>query len=448
MVSAIRFAELYIVLAAALHLVTILAVGFRAAWERRPLRFPPDSPGVTILRPVCGLENHIEATLASAFQLNYPRYEILFCVASAGDPIVAVVKRLMAVQPKVPARLLVGDDRISINPKLNNIVKGWEAAAYGWIVMADSNVLMPPDYIERLLTHWDRRTGIVSAPPVGAAPDGISAELECGFLNTYQARWQLAADAFGLGFAHGKTMLWRREILDGAGGTRALASQPAEDAAGTQLVRDLGLRARLVPNPFPQPLGKRRFVEVWKRQLRWARLRRVSFGLYFYPEILSGGFLPLCIAIVLAALGALPIGLAAAFAVVWYGTEALLAATMRWPLFGALDPALDRARPDAPLALARRHLRRGLRLARQRDACAPPRGRRASAGGRVERQRRVLGSEPERLGDQLVGIAARGVFVRDRHNHHFVRTVLSRDRLDVAPHLLRRPGDAAALAVE
>jgi ceramide glucosyltransferase len=332
MVSVIRFAELYLVLAAALHFVTILAVRFRAARERQPLRFPPDASGVTILRPVCGIENHIEATLASAFRLTYPRYEILFCVASPGDPIVAVVNRLIAAHPEVPARLLVGDDRISINPKLNNIVKGWEAAAHGWIVMADSNVLMPPDYIERLLTHWDHRTGIVSAPPVGAAPDGIWAELECGFLNTYQARWQLAADAFGLGFAHGKTMLWRRETLDGAGGIRALAAQPAEDAAGTQLIRDLGLRARLVPNPFPQPLGKRRFVEVWKRQLRWARLRRVSIGLYFYPEILSGGFLPLCIAAVLAALGALPIGLAAAFAVFWYGAEALLAATLRWPL--------------------------------------------------------------------------------------------------------------------
>ena len=89
MVSVIRFAELYLVLAAALHFVTILAVGFRAARERRPLRFPPDAPGVTILRPVCGIENHIEATLASAFRLTYPRYEILFCVASAGDPIVA-----------------------------------------------------------------------------------------------------------------------------------------------------------------------------------------------------------------------------------------------------------------------------------------------------------------------------------------------------------------------
>ena len=53
------------------------------------------------------------------------------------DPVIPLIRRLMAEHPKVPARLLVGDDRISINPKLNNLVKGWNAADHDWIVMAD-----------------------------------------------------------------------------------------------------------------------------------------------------------------------------------------------------------------------------------------------------------------------------------------------------------------------
>ena len=297
-----------------------------------PRPAPEDAPGVTIVRPVCGIENHIEATLLSGFRLTYPRYEVLFCVASGHDPIIPLVHRLMAAHPRVSARLLIGDDRISINPKLNNIAKGWESASYDWVIMADSNVLMPADYIECLLAHWGPGTGIVSSPPIGSAPDGIWAELECGYLNTYQGRWQLAADAFGLGFAHGKTMLWRRDILEAAGGIRALAAKPAEDAAGTQLMRARGLRARLVPRPFPQPLGRRHFIEVWRRQLRWARLRRVSFGLYFYPEIFSGGFPPLCTAGALVAAGALPATPVLLFAALWYGAEAALAAAMDWPL--------------------------------------------------------------------------------------------------------------------
>ena len=63
-----------------------------------------------------------------------------------------------------------------------------------------------------MLAAWQPGTGLVSSPPVGSAPAGLWAELECAFLNTYQVRWQCFADSIGLGFAQGKTMLWRREF--------------------------------------------------------------------------------------------------------------------------------------------------------------------------------------------------------------------------------------------
>jgi ceramide glucosyltransferase len=34
------------------------------------------------VRPLCGIDNFAEDTLRSTFGLSYPRYEILFCVAS------------------------------------------------------------------------------------------------------------------------------------------------------------------------------------------------------------------------------------------------------------------------------------------------------------------------------------------------------------------------------
>src|SRR6266404_950760 len=111
-------------------------------------------PPVSIVRPVCGLDNFLEETLRTSFELDYPRYEIIFCVASMRDPAIAVVQQLIAAHPQSHARLLIGDDRVSQNPKLNNCVKGWRAAKHDWIVMADSNVLMPRDYIRRLLAAW------------------------------------------------------------------------------------------------------------------------------------------------------------------------------------------------------------------------------------------------------------------------------------------------------
>ncbi|PWT85907.1 MAG: ceramide glucosyltransferase, partial [Proteobacteria bacterium] len=260
---------------------------------RRRTESPDVLPGISIIRPVCGIDNFARETLSSGFQLDYPDYELLFCVAAAGDPVVPLVQTLIAAHPHVPARLLVGNDPVSPNPKLNNTVKGFRAARHRWIVMADSNVLMPPDYLQQLLSAWRPDCGLVCSPPAGGAPRGLWAELECAFLNTYQARWQCFADSIGLGFAQGKTMLWRRDILEAGGGIEALGDELAEDAAATKLVRRQGLRVRLVDAPFLQPLGRRTAVEVWQRQLRWARLRRDTFRVFFLPELLAGGLPPL-----------------------------------------------------------------------------------------------------------------------------------------------------------
>ncbi len=325
--------------------IVIAILRLRRSKSRESLSRP--FPPVSLVRPLCGIDNYAADTLASTFELDYPRYEILFCVASAKDPVVPLVDALFAKHAKANARLLVGDDRVSTNPKLNNVHKGWRAAAHQWIIIADSNVLMPRDYVQQLLASWHADTGLVASPPIGASPEGIWAEIECAFLNTYQARWQYMADAFGFGFAQGKTMLWRRADLEYAGGIGALAKEIAEDAAATKIVRDAGLKVRLVNKPFAQPLGRRSGAEVWHRQLRWARLRRASFLPYFLPEILSGGMLPM-IAVAFVAHGdnfsmALSV---CAFAALWYGGELILAAAAGWhisalhPLYGLVRDLL------------------------------------------------------------------------------------------------------------
>ncbi len=294
---------------------------------------PKDAPSVTIVQPLCGVETFSRETLRSIFALDYPSYEIVFCLASGDDPIAPLVRGAIAANPNFPARLLIGDDRISANPKLNNVVKGWKAARYDWVIIADSNVLMPADYIQRLLARWRPDSGIVCAPPIGSRPENFAAEIECAFLNTYQARWQYAGKSCGYGFAQGKTMLWRRDILEAGGSIEALAAEIAEDAAATKLIRAQGFNAHLVDRPFQQPLGKRRLRDVWSRQLRWARLRRVTFPFFFAPEILTTSLLTFIAAAVAAPVfGVDPIVGAVLAAVFCYGAEAILAFAAGWPL--------------------------------------------------------------------------------------------------------------------
>nr|WP_246776632.1 ceramide glucosyltransferase [Microvirga sp. VF16] len=317
-----------------LTLINLISIILAALRIRAPSRqAPPDEPvePVTIIRPVCGLEPCIEQTLASGFVLDYPRYELIFCVARSDDPVVPLIRKLMANHPGIASRLLVGDDRISPNPKLNNCVKGWDATRSEWVILADSNVLMPRDYIQQMLMKWKSDTGLVCSTPIGSQPRGFWAEVECAFLNSLQARWQYAGESLGLGFAQGKSMLWRRSFLEAQGGIRMLAAEIAEDAAATKLVREAGLQVHLVPTPFEQPLGIRTARQVWIRQARWARLRRVTFPLFFAPEILISGVLPLLAGAYAAggdefSLLATLIGVAA----LWYGGEFMLARSKGW----------------------------------------------------------------------------------------------------------------------
>ncbi|CCV14722.1 ceramide glucosyltransferase [Mesorhizobium sp. STM 4661] len=283
------------------NLASILLAAFRLKPPRSLARPAGKSPPVSIVIPSRGVEPFTEETLARAFSLDWPRYELIFCVANADDPVIKLINRAIARFPNVPAQLLTGDDRISANPKLNNCVKGWEAARHHWVILADSNVLMPKDYVQHLMAAWRPDTGLVCSTPIGSRPDGFWAEVECAFLNTLQARWQYAGEALGLGFAQGKSMLWKKPMLDTNGGIRALAAEIAEDAAATKLVNGLGLRVNLVASPFEQPLGQRTFGEIWSRQARWARLRRVTFPLFFAPEILTGVAMPLLLALIAAA---------------------------------------------------------------------------------------------------------------------------------------------------
>lgn len=295
---------------------------------RKPAR---GRPFVSLIRPVCGADPMERETLASSFALDYPDYEILFCAPCESDPSVTLVNDLIAENPQKPARLLIGETALTGNPKLNNLFKGVEQARSPWLVMTDSNLMLPPDYLDALLDCWTRGVGLVSAPPVGSRPESFWASVEAAFLNTNQARWQMAIDSLGFGFAQGKTLFWRRDILEEAGGLVALGRELAEDVASTKSIRAQGFRVRLPRKLFAQPLGQRDRAPVWQRQLRWSRLRLEGFPIFFALEVFQGILPPLGLLSILCALGFASPWTLALLPLLWFGAEWLLARVAGWP---------------------------------------------------------------------------------------------------------------------
>ena len=77
---------------------------------RSPLASAPASsvPGVSILRPLKGLDTNLYENLESTFTQDYPKFELLLCVDNEHDQALTVVRELLSKYPHVNARILVG----------------------------------------------------------------------------------------------------------------------------------------------------------------------------------------------------------------------------------------------------------------------------------------------------------------------------------------------------
>ncbi len=101
-------------------------------------------------------------TLASCLAQDYPgpvRY--VFGVADAADPAVVAVERLRAAFPRADLHLVVDPRRHGRNGKVSNLINMSAAITGEVVVLADSDMLVAPDYLTRL-------AGALQRPGVGA----------------------------------------------------------------------------------------------------------------------------------------------------------------------------------------------------------------------------------------------------------------------------------------
>ena len=69
---------------------------------------PSNVPGVSILRPLKGLDTNLYENLESTFTQEYPNFEILLSVADEQDQAISVANELIARYPTVNARVIIG----------------------------------------------------------------------------------------------------------------------------------------------------------------------------------------------------------------------------------------------------------------------------------------------------------------------------------------------------
>lgn len=280
----------YIELIAALLTLSGVAYGCIALWAVRKFQRerraaiaagePAFSPGISILKPMKGLDPRMHAGLVSHCEQNYAgEYEILFGVSSLDDPAVAEIARLRVDYPQLNIRLIECPERLGPNGKLSNLTQMLPHAQFEHIIVNDSDIVVSRDYLTHVVQHFrDSKVGLVTAPYVGHAASTLWSRLEALGISTDFIPGVLVARALerGLRFGLGSTLATTKTALNGIGGFAALTDQLADDYEMGARLHRAGYRVELmhevVATSVP-PYSLRSFCE---HQMRWARSTRDS----------------------------------------------------------------------------------------------------------------------------------------------------------------------------
>ncbi len=252
---------------------------------------PMPCPGVSILKPLKGVDDGLDANLRSLAEQAYGgRFEIILGAADVDDPSLDVALAVRRAYPEVNIKLVAGREGEGLNPKVRLLDVLSEVAVHDLILISDSNVRVTPQYLRDLVGELrDPNVGLVSSVLAGAGERTVAAGLENLHLNSFVAGAVCGAEVLA---NHpcvvGKSMLLRRSDLDALGGWDLVRDVLGEDYVLGVVFAKAGHRVALsshVVRTINAGWGLSRFVS---RHLRWGQLRRwISPVAYCFEPLLN-----------------------------------------------------------------------------------------------------------------------------------------------------------------
>jgi ceramide glucosyltransferase len=280
--------------------VSLLAVQIGSALRhlRTPPPVPTRFPPISILKPLCGIDDRLQENLESFTRLTYPSFEVLLGVESIADPAYAVACAIAARHPE-RLRVIIQHGAPGLNPKVNQLLGLGRAARHALLVISDSNVAVEPEYLHEIAAHLeDDEIGLVTHPIAGMGECSLGALLDNVHLSVWIGPSMIAANRIaGEPLVVGKSMaLWRSD-LQAIGGFDSVKDVLAEDfVIGRRIAEVCGKRVAVAHRPIMNISCRRTLRGFFDRYARWAVLQRTSVGALTYSALLLLNPLPLGLA--------------------------------------------------------------------------------------------------------------------------------------------------------
>jgi ceramide glucosyltransferase len=258
------------------QVLALLCLG-RFVGRPRPALPPGPAPGVTILKPIRGLEPGARECLESFLRQDYHPFQVIFGVSDPRDPALPLLHELRDAFPHLELEILICPESLGLNPKISALRQMEPRARYGYLVIADSDVKVPPDFLRQavaaLLTPG---AGLVSFAYRSGPAAALGARLEAltiaaDFLPSVAAAHYLEGTRFALGAA----MALTRPALMNIGGFAPLADLLADDYQLGWRVAQTGLAVQVLPGVVETHNPNLSLRDYLAHQLRWARTYRV-----------------------------------------------------------------------------------------------------------------------------------------------------------------------------
>lgn len=329
---------------------TVLAwITCRHAARRRPELVC--APGLSVFKPLCGLDPGLEDNLRALLRQDYPGMrdggvQVIFGVTSPTDPALVVARRLASSFPTADIAIVVGDPDAAKNPKVANLIGMAPHARHGLWLVSDSNVRVAPGYLRDMVATLQLHdVGLVANLVVAGDGRGLGSVFEqlqlCGII----AAGVAAGDLIGHPCVIGKSMLLRRDDLAALGGLRAFGDVLGEDYVMGQAFARAGLGVEVSSHVVHAEGGAWSLRRFGARHLRWCQMRRwIAPTAYVFEPLL----MPSAWALALLVLALAPAAWAgqAAVSPTGLGALAVLGLAIACAIEGVQARALHHARPS------------------------------------------------------------------------------------------------------